>query len=180
MSKGRVLLGTAAGDAMLSTKANAICIWWHYSNSNGNNNNIATRRTTNDRLISIKHFSGAGQKPKRTHTRVERERGRETRVAKGMRGLGIGIRTLAIQGRLAWLSALVLLGVHDVALAAHRLNQNQPGQAPDAGKGMLGPASRGWFAARKVSAGRRVAFFAKCVAMSGARQAGRQAGNSCT
>lgn len=70
-----------------------------------------------------------------------------------MRGLGIGIRTLAIQGRLAWLSALVLLGVHDVALAAHRLNQNQPGQAPDAGKGMPGPASRGWFAARKVSAG---------------------------
>lgn len=93
-----------------------------------------------------------------------------------MRGLGIGIRTLAIQGRLAWLSALVLLGVHDVALAAHRLNQNQPGQAPDAGKGMPGPASRGWFAARKVSAGGRVAFFAKCVAMSGARQAGRQAG----
>lgn len=123
---------------MLSTKANAICIWWHYSNSNGSNNNIATRRTTNDRLISIKHFSGAGQKPKRTHTRVEREGGRGTRVAKGMRGLGIGIRTLAIQGRLAWLSALVLLGVHDVALAAHRLNQNQPGQAPDAGKGMPG------------------------------------------
>lgn len=123
---------------MLSTKANAICIWWHYSNSNGNNNNIATRRTTNDRLISIKHFSGAGQKPKRTHTRVEREGGRGTRVAKGMRGLGIEIRTLAIQGRLAWLSALVLLGVHDVALAAHRLNQNQPGQAPDAGKGMPG------------------------------------------
>lgn len=55
-----------------------------------------------------------------------------------MRGLGIGIRTLAIQGRLAWLSALVLLGVHDVALAAHRLNQNQPGQAPDASKGMPG------------------------------------------
>lgn len=129
---------------MPSTKANAICIWWHYSNSN--NNNIATRRTTNDRLISIKHFSGAGQKPKRTHTRVEREGGRKRRVAKGLRGLGIGIRTLAIQGRLAWLSALVLLGVHDVALAAHRLNQNQPGQAPDAGKGM--PGQPGWFAAR--------------------------------
>lgn len=157
---------------MLSTKANAICIWWHYSNSNGNNNNIATRRTTNDRLISIKHFSGAGQKPKRTHTRVEREGGRETRVAKGMRGLGIGIRTLAIQGRLAWLSALVLLGVHDVALAAHRLNQNQPGRAPDAGKGMPGQP---WLVCCKegVRGGRgRVAFFAKCVAMSGARQAG--------
>lgn len=38
-----------------------------------------------------------------------------------MRGLGIGIRTLVLQERLAWLSALVLLGVHDVALAAHRL-----------------------------------------------------------
>lgn len=42
-------------------------------------------------------------------------------VVRGMRGLGIGIRTLVLQERLAWLSALVLLGVHDVALAAHRL-----------------------------------------------------------
>lgn len=92
-----------------------------------------------------------------------------------MRGLGIGIRTLAIQGRLAWLSALVLLGVHDVALAAHRLNQNQPGQAPDAGKGM--PGQPGWFAARGSGGGRGGVFRkVRSNVRGAARQAGRLAG----
>lgn len=101
-------------------------------------------------------------------------------VVRGMRGLGIGIRTLVLQERLAWLSALVLLGVHDVALAAHRLwhsvepEPTRPGTRRAAQRDAR-PVSR--LVTRCDAAGRRdgLTFFAKCVAMSrrrGARQGG--------